>query len=297
MNDLLAKELKREVTVGVFAFAVMLGLFAFSIFVTGGAFWNKGRQLDIMFDNVMGLRKGDNVMIRGMAVGSVKALELVKETGKIRVTCSLTVPVRLKADCSATVVATSLLGGKHLSLSEGSANQPDLAEGTIIIGLRPKDLIADAGAIVQDIKNALRDGALDDMKGTLKAAREIADKINKGEGTLGLLINDKSLYNDFASAAVDIKAVTTQIKDGKGTLSKLINDDAMYADLKATTENLKEVSQRLADGKGFLGKLLSKDEQLYDDAKLLLENARAAVDDYRESSPILTFTSVLFGSF
>jgi len=49
--------LRKEVTVGLFAFAVILGLFVFSIFVTGGSFWTKGRKLDVMFTDVMGLRR------------------------------------------------------------------------------------------------------------------------------------------------------------------------------------------------------------------------------------------------
>ena len=74
------------------------------------------------------------------------------------------------------------------------------------------------------------------------------------------------------------------------------NDEQVSEDLKVTAANLREVTQRLADGEGTLGKL-SKDEELYDDARYLMEDIRAAVDDFRETAPILTFTSVFFGAF
>ena len=40
-----------------------------------------------------------------------------------------------------------------------------------------------------------------------------------------------------------------------------------------------------------------KDDELYEEAKLLLQEIRATVDDFRETTPITTFTSVFFGAF
>ena len=94
-----------------------------------------------------------------------------------------------------------------------------------------------------------------------------------------------------------LKSITEKIDKGEGTLGQLVNDKATYHDASVAMANLKEVSQRLVDGKGTLGMLLSEDDELYSNAKLILRDVRAAVDDYRESSPILTFTTVLFGAF
>jgi len=42
---------------------------------------------------------------------------------------------------------------------------------------------------------------------------------------------------------------------------------------------------------------LIEDDGLYEDAEKLVGEVRAAVDDIRETSPVVTFTSILFGAF
>jgi len=218
-----------------------------------------------------------------------------------------------------------------LVLFEGKSHEP-LAADTAIEGQLPHDIMKEAGEVVRRIRDTLTNGVLDDLAVTIKQAREISEKINKGDGTLGLLVNDKTLYTNLMAVAADIKGITTQIREGKGTLAKLMNDDTVYndlrtsmanvkdisqrladgkgalgkllstdetvySDLKTSMANMKEISQRLVDGKGSLGKFLSSDESIYNDAKGVLKDVRAAVDDYRESSPILTFTTIMFGAF
>jgi phospholipid/cholesterol/gamma-HCH transport system substrate-binding protein len=296
MSNSAAGELRREVTVGAFAFAVIAGLFVFSIFITGGTFWSKGREVDVIFTDVMGLRKGDNVVMRGMTIGEVKNLDLNKGGGRVKVVCLLTKSVELKSDCTAAVVPTSILGGRHLALFEGKGTEP-LADGTTIEGQAPHDIMQEMGDVVREFRDTLKKGALEDLAETFKQAREISEKINKGEGTLGMLVNDKTLYKDLASASADLKTITTQVREGKGSIAKLLNDDTVYNDLKTSMANMKDISQRLADGKGSLGKFLSTDETIYNDAKGVLKDFRGAIDDYRESSPILTFTTIMFGAF
>ncbi len=257
-------ELKREMTVGAFAFLVVLALFCFSIFVTGNLFWEKGQDVRILFPGVMGLRDGDKVVVRGMAVGEVKKLEFDDETGMVRVTCHLNQHISIYADYKATIVPTSVLGGRHLQIDEGTREGKPLPRKTALVGTAPNDLAKDASLVVSALRREIEQGSiLPDLRAFAAQAREISEKINHGEGSLGAMIND----------------------------------DKLYADIKATSASLKEVSRRLEAGEGLLGKMLVEDEPLYDQAKLLFQDIRAAVDDLRETAPILTFTSVFFGAF
>ncbi|MBN2560002.1 MAG: hypothetical protein JXQ75_03630, partial [Phycisphaerae bacterium] len=58
----------------------------------------------------------------------------------------------------------------------------------------------------------------------------------------------------------------------------------------------REVATKLNSGEGTLGKL-AQDDELYEEAKRLLHELRATVDDFRETAPITTFTSIFFGAF
>jgi phospholipid/cholesterol/gamma-HCH transport system substrate-binding protein len=74
------------------------------------------------------------------------------------------------------------------------------------------------------------------------------------------------------------------------------DDDQLYKDLSATATSLKNISARVENGEGLLGRML-KDDSLYTDAQAAIKEFRAAIDDFRETSPITSFTTILFGAF
>ena len=69
----------------------------------------------------------------------------------------------------------------------------------------------------------------------------------------------------------------------------LSEDDQVYKDLAATSKSLRNVAEKIEKGEGAIGRLVA-DEALYDDVKGVVGEARAAIDDFRETSPIVTFT-------
>lgn len=326
-----------ELIVGTFMFMVLLALGYFTIVLGRASIFEKKYPMEVQFEDVMGLRKDDNVVLRGMTVGKVKSLRL--ENAKVRVLSMLDSPVRLRKDYKITIITTSILGGRYMEIREGSAAAGYLDAGVMPQGEKPYDLMSEAAAAVHDIRKSLNEGGiLTNLEAVIASAREVADKVNKGEGTVGRLVNDGSLYKNFDALGQDAKVVAAQLREitdkiakGQGTLGKLIQDDSVYTNVLAISASLREISQRLEDGQGTLGKLLSKDDQLYKDiastasslkeitakvqrgegllgklvqdeslykdAKDALGEVRAAVDDFRETSPVVSFTSILFGAF
>ncbi len=127
----------------------------------------------------------------------------------------------------------------------------------------------------------------------------IADRLERGEGTLGrLLSSDDSLYTNLNSAVADISSIADRLERGEGTLGKLLSsDDEMYTNLNATVENLRIVSDRLVTGQGTLGKLLSEDDELYGNVNGAVTDVREMLDDMREANTLSTFSGLLFGGF
>jgi phospholipid/cholesterol/gamma-HCH transport system substrate-binding protein len=285
----------------------------------------------------MGLRKDDNVVQRGMTVGKVKSLRLMD--GRVRVLALLDKPVKLKTDYQITVISTSILGGRNLEVKTGSEQAPLLPPDVMPQGTKPFDLMAEAASAVHEIRIALNEGGvLTNLQQAMASIKDISGKINRGEGTIGKLVNDEGLYNEVQGVAKDIRGVTAKVNEiadkvnkGEGTLGKLISDDAIYTNVAAVAANLREISDRLNKGEGTLGKLLSKDDQLYkdiastttslkeitgkiqrgegllgklvndetlyNDVKSAVNEFRATVDDYRETSPVVSFTTLLMGAF
>jgi phospholipid/cholesterol/gamma-HCH transport system substrate-binding protein len=118
---------------------------------------------------------------------------------------------------------------------------------------------------------------------TVANLQEIAETIERGEGTLGKLVKDEKLYGDVKETMANLKEVTQSIEEGKGTLGKLVKDEALYAETKATMVearemmgNLKKVSDQIEKGEGTLGKLV-KDDALYVQTKETMEEAKQAL--------------------
>jgi len=67
-----------------------------------------------------------------------------------------------------------------------------------------KAVVADNRAKLTEILDSLS-RAIPDFEEAAKSIREVADKVNAGEGTLGKLVNDPSLYNDTKQAVGQIQ--------------------------------------------------------------------------------------------
>ncbi len=320
-----------EVTVGVFMFMVLLALGMFTIVLSRDSFFVKRYTVEIVFDSIMGLREGDNISVRGVDIGKIRALRVEKNS--VRVIASMIQPLEFHEDYKVEILPSSVLGGRYLSIYEGTPAKPLLPPGTVLRGETPVDLIDEATRTVKSLRNALEDGGiLDNLKLVMKQIETVTAKMSKGEGTIGKLLMDETVYNDVQKIAANLKEVSQNLADGQGTLGKLMSkDEKLYQDIEKIAANLKEVSQNLADGQGTLGKLMSKDDKLYEDlsaaaasirkitdkiekgegtlgklinddslyveAKLTLQEIRAGIDDLRETTPITTFTSIFLGTF
>jgi phospholipid/cholesterol/gamma-HCH transport system substrate-binding protein len=323
------KQVFVESAVGLFSFAVIAALFMFTVVLSRDAFFRASQPIEVVFENAMGLRVGDIVSARGVTVGKVTQIQLRKDG--VHVLARLDVPVTLWADYRIEVMSSSVLGGRYLSIQEGSHAGEEISTKQALKGSPSPNLIDSATRAVEDIRQALNDGILEDFKVTMAQVRKIATRLGEGEGTLGKLINDDAVYGDVQQVAANLRQISDQIAKGEGTIGKLVNDEQLYTDAQGVAANLKEISDRLAKGEGTLGKLLSEDDQVYQDlaatlasfrkmsasiergegtlGKLvsdeslylefesLLREGRAAVDDMRETSPITTFTSIFFGAF
>ena len=324
------KQIFVESAVGLFSFAVIAALFLLTVVLSQDSLFRAEEPVEILFENAMGLRVGDTVSARGVTVGKVKQIAL--KTDGVHVMALLTMPVHLREDYRIEVLPTSVLGGRYLNIHEGTyESEPMDTLPPVLRGSPSTDLIDAATRTVEDIRQALNGGILEDFKATMGQVRKIATRLGEGEGTLGRLIADDSLYVDIQQIAGNLRQVSDTIARGEGTIGKLVNDGQLYADAQAVAGNLKDISDRLNRGEGTLGRLLAGDAQVYEDLaatmatfrrlsasieqgegtigklvaddelyhefKSLVREGRAAVDDIRETSPITTFTSIFFGVF
>ena len=105
------------------------------------------------------------------------------------------------------------------------------------------------------------------------------------------------MYNDLHEITSNLKDISDRAAKGKGSIGKLLSeDDQLYNNLLEASASIKSISASIEKGEGTVGKLV-KDDKLYEEAKITLHEIRAAIDDFRESAPITTFSSIFFGAF
>jgi phospholipid/cholesterol/gamma-HCH transport system substrate-binding protein len=290
------QETSIEVTVGAFMFMVLLALGFFTIVLSRENLFARRYEMDVVFPHVRGLRQGDNVFVRGVDIGKVKGLRISPEG--VHVLASLQQPVTLREDYKIEILPSSVLGGRYLGIYEGADDRPALPPMAIIRGEVPVDFLDEATRTVQAIKKALEEGKiLENISAAADGIRNLMARLEQGEGTLGKLLTDDTLYTNLQDISADLKEITARVNEGKGTIGRLLSeDDTLYQDLAAAAAAIKEVTTSISQGDGTLGKL-TRDDELYEQAKLLLNEVRAALDDLRETTPVTTFTSVFFGAF
>ena len=72
-----------------------------------------------IFDDISGLKIGDNIKISGINVGKIENLTLINETFEAKVIMSLDKLLTLPEDSSARITSSSLLGGNHIEITPG----------------------------------------------------------------------------------------------------------------------------------------------------------------------------------
>ncbi|MBR4652072.1 MAG: MCE family protein [Kiritimatiellae bacterium] len=285
-------DLFSELVVGVFMVAV-IALLAYFTIIISGVDLIRGRErvrATVEFRDVGGLKERDNVVYRGMKVGSVERISLAPES--ITVTMLVDRDVMLRESYRVSVAALSLLGGNYLLLEEGSG-APLPLETTVFKGVPPADWMRDLGEIARNLNDLTSQGNLRNIVTNFESMSEklnaVATRVERGEGTLGkLLSTNDQVYVDVAATVASAKTIAGRLERGEGTVGKLLSsDDTVYQDLKKTFAHAAEISDRLAAGEGTLGRLLSKDDAVYRDIQGSVANIKAITARITEGEGLL----------
>ncbi len=266
---------KQEVGVGAI---VLVGVAVFLVgmfYLTGKSLRTGGITIDVIFENVNGLKQGDPVLVSGVKKGRVArvGLERVKS---VRVTLELSKDVAPHIDASAAVAALDLFGAKFIDYNPGARDEklasgrsiagtsaPDIAGVAQGVANRANELMQNAANIVsdrlgEDIHNTLlvtqhAMTTLSDMPEgpfikqttrTLQATEHVMQRVDSmlGSGTGrnidSISTNLARLTNHLTHTTAQLDTLLSRMNRGEGTLGKLASDTTMYHDLHALSVSL-----------------------------------------------------------
>jgi phospholipid/cholesterol/gamma-HCH transport system substrate-binding protein len=102
---------------------VVAGVFVFYAFAKSDRTGPEGYEVVARFGRVDGLKRGADITLSGVKVGSVTSLDLDRKTYQAVVRMALSSSIKLPTDTNAKVVSESLLGGMVIVLEPGADKQ------------------------------------------------------------------------------------------------------------------------------------------------------------------------------
>jgi len=252
--------------------SITLGVLTFLMSGTTGLFTPK-LTLHSYFDNAGGLRDGAPVRLQGVDVGNVTNVRVVgdKPLTPVEVTVKVTSRYRalIKKDSVTSLSTAGVLGETYIDIDSSHAKGTPVNDGDTLATRETPD--------IQDVVRQSQ-GTLQNLDALLKRTDRILAFVESGQGSIGKLIYDPNLYNQFAATVNEFKGIVDQIRNGEGSLGKLVSDDEAYNKVIAAVDKLNAIVDDLQQGKGSAGKLL-KDPGLYNNANDTIANVKKLTDD------------------
>ena len=148
-KELKLREQWAETIMGLAVLAVAAGFLVYSLSVGGVGRPAGSYELKAKFGEVGALAPGASVSVAGVKVGTVSEITLDPKTYLAVVRLSLEPKVKLPADSTAKITSDSLLGGMHVAISPGGAEEDLKAGGEIENTQGAVDLFGLIGQVIR----------------------------------------------------------------------------------------------------------------------------------------------------
>jgi phospholipid/cholesterol/gamma-HCH transport system substrate-binding protein len=200
--------MSRTARLGGFILAALV-IFGSGVLLIGNRqyLFSRTYRLQAAFDTVAGLDDGAVVRSGGVRIGIVDKIRMPRRSGeKVTVVMKLRKATQevIKKDSVASIETEGLLGAKYVAVSFGSPESEPVRDGDGI-GSRPP---LDVGELAKKASDALTN-----VDAAAAGMRSIAAKIDRGEGTVGALLNDKKVYQDLSRSMAEAKASVTALHE------------------------------------------------------------------------------------
>lgn len=298
--------MSKEIKVALLAIVSLLVLYFGFNFLKGSDLFASSSQYYAVYDNVDGLVVSNPVMLNGLSVGRVKAIDILPaRANALLVTIDIDRDIHLTKTTVASLADGGLLGGKliNLGIQPGAPLQDeDTLRSETIVGL---------STLLQQKANPVLDNA-DSLMRNLNIVtskfKETGTILNQLLGTVdrtGVTLQATLAENRAALAAMltNLNALSGSLVQTEKELKPLLGKANTFADsLQALRLNetvnqanlavarLQGLLQNLESGQGTAGKLL-KDEQLYTNLnQTLLDLDKLLVDFRRQPKRYVHFS-------
>jgi len=203
-----------EFKVGIFVFIALIILAIFVLMIGDFRLINPGYTFKVVFGFANGITISSPVRLSGVEVGEVKAINIGydKQTNTPQVLIEVWVrkEAKVPVDSRVWVNMLGLLGEKYIEIIPGKDYNNCVTEGTLIRGEDPvavqelTDLSRKIAIQLGDTVSSMN-VTLSKLNTTIDSVNTILVNVEKGQGNVGKLFFDDSLYNNMEELFGDLK--------------------------------------------------------------------------------------------
>jgi phospholipid/cholesterol/gamma-HCH transport system substrate-binding protein len=194
-------KIRLEIPVGIVFLLAMGVLGYYTIIMSKEVLKNENTYpMVVMFPNVEGLRENAKVKVNGVASGEVEKVELAGH--QVRVSLRMINRFPMYENYTVYIKNESALGVKGVSIFPGF---PSDASGRTYRELDQDEPLE--GKMEDPFESFTRmvEENRDNIRATMQNLRQITDKINAGQGTLGKLVNEDKVHGDAGKLVKELR--------------------------------------------------------------------------------------------
>ncbi len=266
-------DIRKKVITGIFIIAG-LALFLIATFIIGSKtnMFKSTFELNTIFQNVAGIKEGNTVTFAGINVGTV---DMVKIETSNKVVVMMTIDSKMKSfikkDSKVAITSEGLVGNKVVSITSGNDNGVPVENGDYLESVKPigvEDIIKDLKATTENVNQLT------------KSLSNIVDSVSQGQGTIGQLINNESLFNSvdstfrtFASSTQKVDVILAKVSQTVDQVTANFNE--LSKGVNDITTNIAMVTQKINSSQSLVGTLLT-DTVFANNLKMVIQNSSEA---------------------
>jgi len=253
---------KKAVIVGVFIFLGLVFLLA-GILIVGNIRETFNTKMGVLsiFDDVGGLKEGNNVWYSGVKIGTVNKMNFFgKSQVEVRLNIATKAQQYIRKDAKVKISTDGIIGNKIIVIYGGTDDFAQVEEGDT--------LAVERTFTSEDMINTLQDNN-ENLLVITSNFKILTNKLVDGEGTFGKLLNDTSVYANINAATASLQnaaAKAQQIAGSLAAFSSNLNKKGTLAN-ELTTDTTVFNSVKAS---------VSKLQQMADTAKLFITNLKQA---------------------
>ena len=172
-------------------------------------------KIQAVFYNVNGLQIGNNVRYSGINVGTVREISMLNDTAiLIEMAINRKSFQFIKKNANISIGTDGLVGNMVVNIEPNKGESEPILPGDVLIGTKK----VQADDMINTLSTTNTNAAL-----LTSDLLKITNEIMNGQGTIGLLLNDKEVASDLKESILELKFTSQAARKSIQSLESLIH--------------------------------------------------------------------------